>query len=46
MNYHITRNLRLAMSFNYEELSDEVAASPLAEEDYVTAYFGGFAWTF
>lgn len=46
MDYHISRNLRIALSFNYEELSDEVAASPLAQEDYVMAYFTGLAWTF
>jgi len=45
-NYHITRNLRFAVSVNYERLADDIAASPLAEEDHVMAYFSGFAWTF
>ncbi len=45
-NYHLSRNLRIAVSFNYEELTDGVAASPLAEDDYVMAYFTGLAWTF
>ena len=45
-NYHITRHLRFALSVNYERLSDEIAASPLAEEDHVFAYFSGLAWTF
>jgi outer membrane protein len=45
-NYYLTRNLRLALSVNYERLADEIAASPLAEDDYVLAYFSGLAWTF
>jgi outer membrane protein len=45
-NYYLTRHLRLALSVNYERLADEIAASPLAEDDYVLAYFSGFAWTF
>jgi outer membrane protein len=45
-NYYLSRNLRLAVSINYERLADEVAASPLAEDDYVLAYFSGLAWTF
>ena len=45
-NYHLTRNLRLALSLNYERLADDVAASPLAEESHVLAYFSGLAWTF
>ena len=45
-NYHLNRNLRIAVSFNYEELADDVAASPLADDDYVMAYFTGLAWTF
>lgn len=45
-NYYITRNLRLAVSLNYERLPDEVAESPLAEDDYVLGYFSGLAWTF
>jgi outer membrane protein len=45
-NYYISRNLRLAVSLNYERLPDSVARSPLAEDDYVLAYFSGLAWTF
>jgi len=45
-NYYLTRHLRFALSVNYERLADEIAASPLAEDDYVIAYFSGFAWTF
>ncbi len=45
-NYYLTRNLRLAVSLNYERLPDDVAASPLAEDDYVMGYFSGLAWTF
>jgi len=45
-NYYLNRNLRIALSVNYERLADDVAASPLADEDYVMAYFSGLAWTF
>jgi outer membrane protein len=45
-NYYLTRNLRIALSVNYEHLADEIASSPLAEDDYVMAYFSGIAWTF
>lgn len=45
-NYYLTRRLRFALSVNYERLADQIAASPLAEDDYVMAYFSGFAWTF
>ena len=45
-NYYLTRHLRVALSLNYERLSDDAAASPLAEDDYVMAYFSGLAWTF
>jgi MipA family protein len=45
-SYYFTRNLRLALSLNYERLADEVASSPLAEDDYVMAYFSGLAWMF
>jgi len=44
--HNLTRHLRFALSVNYERLADEIAASPLAEDDYVVAYFSGFAWTF
>lgn len=45
-NYYLTRHLRFALSVNYEHLADQIAASPLAEDDYVIAYFSGLAWTF
>ena len=45
-NYYLNRNLRIALSLNYERLADDVAASPLADDDYVMAYFSGLAWTF
>jgi outer membrane protein len=45
-NYYLTRHLRFALSVNYEHLADQIASSPLAEDDYVMAYFSGFAWTF
>jgi outer membrane protein len=45
-NYYLSRNLRVALSLNYERLPDDVAASPLAEDKYVFAYFSGLAWTF
>ncbi len=45
-NYYLSRHLRLAMSVNYEKLANEIADSPLAEDDYVLAYFSGLAWTF
>ncbi len=45
-NYYLSRNLRIALSLNYERLADSVAASPLAEEGYVLAWFSGVAWSF
>jgi outer membrane protein len=45
-SYYFTRNLRFALSVNYERLADEIASSPLAEDDYVMAYFSGLAWSF
>jgi len=45
-NYYISRHLRLALSVNYERLADDIADSPLSEDDYVMAYFSGLAWTF
>jgi len=45
-NYYFSRNLRFAMSVNYERLSDEIVGSPLTEENHVLAYFSGLAWTF
>ena len=45
-NYYFSRNLRLGVSLNYEHLADDIAASPLVEDDYVFAWFSGLAWTF
>ena len=45
-NYYLTRNLRVALSVNYEQLADTIAASPLAEDDHVLAWFSGLAWSF
>ena len=45
-SYYFTRNLRFALSVNYERLADEISSSPLAEDDYVMAYFSGLAWAF
>jgi len=45
-SYYLTKNLRLALSANYERLQSSVADSPLVKDDYVLGYFGGFAWTF
>jgi outer membrane protein len=45
-NYYLSRNLRIALSVNYERLADDVAASPLAKEDHVFGYFSGLAWPF
>jgi MipA family protein len=45
-NYYVTKRLRFALSLNYERLHDAVAASPLAREDHVLAYFSGLAWMF
>lgn len=45
-NYYVSRNLRVALSLNYERLPDDAAASPLAEDNHVFAYFSGLAWTF
>jgi len=45
-NYYLSRNLRIALSVNYERLANQVAASPLAEDDYVLAWFSGLAWSF
>ena len=45
-NYYVSKNLRVALSANYERLQKSVAESPLVKDDYVLGYFGGFAWTF
>jgi len=45
-NYYVTKSMRIALSVDYEQLQDTVAASPLVEEDHVLGYFTGVAWTF
>ena len=45
-NYYLTRNLRVAVSVNYERLQDSVAKSPLVDEGYVYGYFAGFGYQF
>jgi outer membrane protein len=45
-SYYLTRNVRLAVSANYESLQHSVAMSPLVEEDHVLGYFAGAAWQF
>ena len=46
LNYYISKNLRLAISGNYERLQYSVAQSPLVEQDYVFGYFAGLGWQF
>jgi outer membrane protein len=45
-SYYLTRSVRLAVSFNYEQLQHNVAMSPLVEDDHVLGYFAGMAWQF
>jgi outer membrane protein len=45
-NYYLSRNLRVALSVNYERLAHDVADSPWAKEGHVLAYFSGLAWSF
>ena len=45
-NYYLTKNLRLAVSGNYERLQYSVTRSPLVEQDYVFGYFAGLGWQF
>ena len=45
-NYYLTRNLRLALSANYERLQYSIAQSPLVKQDYVLGYFAGLGWQF
>jgi len=45
-NYYLTKNIRLAVSVNYEQLQWDIARSPLVEEDYVLGYFAGLGWQF
>jgi MipA family protein len=45
-SYYLTKSLRLAVSANYEKLTDDIASSPLVAEPYVLGYFAGLAWQF
>ncbi|HLA73237.1 MAG TPA: MipA/OmpV family protein [Steroidobacteraceae bacterium] len=45
-NYYLTKNVRLALSANYERLQHDIAQSPLVDQDYVFGYFAGFGWQF
>jgi outer membrane protein len=45
-SYYLTKNMRLALSANYERLHDGVASSPIVTDDYVLGYFAGMAWQF
>jgi outer membrane protein len=45
-SYYLTKNLRLAVSANYERLQWGIAQSPLVERDYVLGYFAGLGWQF
>jgi outer membrane protein len=45
-SYYITKSMRVAVSANYERLTDNIALSPLVAEPYVIGYFAGLAWQF
>jgi outer membrane protein len=45
-SYYLTKNIRLAVSANYERLQWGIAQSPLVERDYVLGYFAGLGWQF
>jgi len=45
-SYYMTKSLRVAVSANYEKLTDNIALSPLVAEPYVIGYFAGLAWQF
>jgi MipA family protein len=45
-NYYLSKNLRAAISANYERLHDSIAQSPIVERPYVFGYFAGVAWQF
>jgi outer membrane protein len=45
-SHYLTKDLRLAMSVNYERLQDSVARSPLVRDDHVLGWYAGLAWTF
>ena len=45
-SYYLTKQVRLALSANYERLQWDIAQSPLVKRDYVLGYFAGFGWQF
>jgi len=45
-SYYLTKNVRLAVSANYEKLSDSISLSPIVAEPQVIGYFAGVAWQF
>jgi len=45
-SYYVTKSMRVAVSANYEKLTDNIALSPLVAEPYVIGYFAGLAWQF
>jgi MipA family protein len=45
-SYYLTKNIKLAVSANYERLQWSIAQSPLVERDYVLGYFAGLGWQF
>ena len=45
-SYYLTKNIKLAVSANYERLQWSIAQSPLVERDYVLGYFAGVGWQY
>jgi len=45
-SYYVTKNVRIAVSANYEKLSDSISLSPIVAEPEVIGYFAGLAWQF
>jgi len=45
-SYYLTKSVRVAVSANYEKLSDSISQSPIVAEPQVIGYFAGLAWQF
>ena len=45
-SYYLTKSVRVAVSANYERLSDSISLSPIVAEQQVIGYFAGLAWQF
>ncbi|MEJ0085737.1 MAG: MipA/OmpV family protein [Pseudomonadota bacterium] len=45
-SYYLTKSVRLALSANYERLQNDIANSPLVDQEYVFGYFAGVGWQF